>query len=214
MSRYIQSLIKQGEHQQLDFKHSITDSKKIARSLAAFANTDGGTLLIGVKDNGRIAGINSDEEYYMVEAAAQMYCKPAINFDVTKWDVEGKSILEVKVKSSSKRPHKAPDTKGEYKAYIRVNDENLLASAIQVKIWKAENRKQALTLSLSEKEQALLEYLRQHSTITTNQFAKVAFIPTSEAERTLINLTVLNLISFNEVEQRFEVKEAILNTLF
>jgi predicted HTH transcriptional regulator len=57
LNTYIKNLIKQGEHQQLDFKFEITDSKKIARSLVAFANTDGGKLLIGVKDNGAIAGV-------------------------------------------------------------------------------------------------------------------------------------------------------------
>jgi predicted HTH transcriptional regulator len=57
LNTYIKNLIKQGEHQQLDFKFEITDSKKIARSLVAFANTDGGKLLIGVKDNGAIAGM-------------------------------------------------------------------------------------------------------------------------------------------------------------
>lgn len=46
----------------LDFKFEISDSKKIARSLVAFANTDGGRLLIGVKDNGVISGIRSEEE--------------------------------------------------------------------------------------------------------------------------------------------------------
>ena len=76
---YIKKLISEGEHQQLDFKFEISDSRKIAKTLVAFANTDGGTLLIGVKDNGNIAGIRSDEEYYMVEAAATMYCKPSIN---------------------------------------------------------------------------------------------------------------------------------------
>ena len=49
MSQHIKNLISQGEHQQLDFKYEISDSKKIARSLVAFANTDGGKLLIGVK---------------------------------------------------------------------------------------------------------------------------------------------------------------------
>ena len=44
---YISSLILEGEHQQQDFKFGITDSRKIARSLVAFANTDGGRLLIG-----------------------------------------------------------------------------------------------------------------------------------------------------------------------
>jgi len=52
MSHYIKNLIEEGEHQQLDFKYEISDSKKIARSLVAFANTDGGRLLVGVKDNG------------------------------------------------------------------------------------------------------------------------------------------------------------------
>ena len=44
----IEELIAQGEHQQLDFKFEVSDSKKIARTLSAFANTDGGRLLIGV----------------------------------------------------------------------------------------------------------------------------------------------------------------------
>ena len=51
--------ISEGEGQQLDFKFAITDSKKIARSMAAFANSDGGVLLIGVKDNGKIVGIKT-----------------------------------------------------------------------------------------------------------------------------------------------------------
>ena len=45
----IEALIEQGEHQQLDFKFEVSDSKKIARTLSAFANTDGGRLLIGVE---------------------------------------------------------------------------------------------------------------------------------------------------------------------
>lgn len=134
MSKHIINLIKQGEHQTLDFKHSVTDSKKIARSLVAFANTLGGTLLIGVKDNGSIVGIDSEEEYYMIEAAAQMYCKPEIPFDVTKWNINGKTILEVVVKATKNRPAKAPDKNGEYKAFVRVNDENIVTSPIQLKI--------------------------------------------------------------------------------
>ena len=67
---YIQKLIEKGESQTLDFKFEVSDSRKIARTFSAFANTDGGTLLIGVKDNGAIAGVRTEEEYYMIEAAA------------------------------------------------------------------------------------------------------------------------------------------------
>ncbi|MDD4142989.1 MAG: putative DNA binding domain-containing protein, partial [Prolixibacteraceae bacterium] len=70
MNLSLQKLIDEGEHQKQDFKFCINDSKKIAKSLVAFANTDGGRLLIGVKDNGKIVGISTDEEFYMVESAA------------------------------------------------------------------------------------------------------------------------------------------------
>ena len=76
MDSYIRNLISGGENQQLDFKYAINDSRKIARSLVAFANTDGGRLLIGVRDNGSIAGIRSDEEMYMVDTAAHLFCRP------------------------------------------------------------------------------------------------------------------------------------------
>lgn len=62
---HIQTLIAEGEHQMLDFKFEISDSKRIARSLAAFANTDGARLLVGVKDNGAIAGVRSEEEIHI-----------------------------------------------------------------------------------------------------------------------------------------------------
>ena len=39
--QYITDLIAEGEHQQLDFKFEVSDSKKIAKTLTAFANTDG-----------------------------------------------------------------------------------------------------------------------------------------------------------------------------
>lgn len=59
---YIHARIAEGEHQQQDFKFEISDARKIAKSLSAFSNTDGGRLLVGVKDNGKIAGVRSEEE--------------------------------------------------------------------------------------------------------------------------------------------------------
>lgn len=71
---YIRKLVAEGEHIHQDFKFAISDIRKIAKSLSAFANTEGGRLLVGVKDNGKIAGVRSEEEIYMVEAAASVYC--------------------------------------------------------------------------------------------------------------------------------------------
>ncbi len=193
---YIQLLIKQGEHQRLDFKFAVNDSKKIARSLSAFSNTDGGTLLIGVKDNGKIAGVKSDEEFYMVQAAAQLYTKPEVLFQTKKHNISGKTVLEVIVPESTEKPHSAPDEKGKMKAFIRVKDENRLANIIMVKIWKKGNDKEGVKVFYSEPEEFLLNYLEKNNFISFKEFMKKARISKFKAERILINFILLKIIEY------------------
>mgnify|MGYP002066446965 CR=1 FL=1 len=135
-NQYIKELIAEGEHQQQDFKLEISNARKIAKTLVAFENTDGGRLLIGVKDNGRISGIRSEEEYYMIDAAAGMYCKPAIPFECFKRTIDGKNILEVIIEASDNKTHYAQDDTGKWLAYHRVEDNNFLANYILLQVWK------------------------------------------------------------------------------
>ena len=100
-------MIAEGEHQRQDFKYCINDSRKIAISLVAFANTEGGRLLLGIRDNGSIAGVSSEEEYYMAEAAAWLYSKPPIPFHIHVWKSEGMTVLEIVIHKSIERPHLA-----------------------------------------------------------------------------------------------------------
>jgi predicted HTH transcriptional regulator len=204
VSKHVANLIRQGEHQQLDFKHSISDSKRLARSLVAFANTQGGTLLIGVKDNGNISGVNSEEEYYMLEAAAQMYSKPEIKFLVTRWDINNKVVLEVYVKPDSKTLYKAPDKNGNWKVFFRVKDENIEATPLQVKVWKAKRFRKPVKFNLTHKDQILIDYLKTHKQITVDEYCKVGFLSHSDAESILVNLAVLDIVDL-KVEQDVEL---------
>ena len=106
---YILELIEEGEHEMQDFKFSISDSRKIARSISAFANHSGGRLLVGVKDNGNIAGIRSEEEFYMIEQAAEMYCKPAQTVSQRLYCADGKYVLLVEIQPADSRPVMAQD---------------------------------------------------------------------------------------------------------
>jgi len=133
--KYLRSLIGEGEHQELDFKFEINDARKIARTLSAFSNTDGGRLLIGVKDNGRIRGVQSEEEFYMVESAASLYCKPEVKFKSRIHSIEGKNVLEIYIPPVVKKPVYARDEENRWMAYIRVTDQNILASIIQLEVW-------------------------------------------------------------------------------
>ena len=135
-TEYIHLLIAEGEHQRQDFKFEISDARKIAKTLSAFANTDGGRLLIGVKDNGKIAGVRSDEEQYMIEAAAQMYCQPEVNYTMQTFQAEGRSVLVVQIEESLQKPVYAKDETGKPLAYLRIKDENILATPVHLRVWQ------------------------------------------------------------------------------
>lgn len=194
MNNYIKKLIRRGEGQTLDFKFEINDSKKIARSLSAFANTDGGKLLIGVKDNGVINGVRSDEEYYMLDAAAKLYCRPEVNFTIKNHNLDGKIVVEVNILKSTDGPFYSKNDEGKWMIYIRKDDQNLLANSVLIKVWKKEKRKRGIYLKYTKKEKALFQYLLDNHTITLSKFTKIAYISRKLAENILVNLIALNII--------------------
>ncbi len=191
---YIKKLIAQGEHQQLDFKFEISDAAKIARTLVAFANTDGGRLLIGVKDNGVIKGVSSDEEFFMIENAAQRFCKPEVRFRSKEWNVGGKKVLEIEVPVSTEYPHRAPDHKGNFRAYIRVKDQNLLANGVLMKVWKKQRSRKNIRFVYSEPEQSLLSYLKKNERVTLPEARKVTHLSKFRTEQLLSDLILLDVI--------------------
>jgi predicted HTH transcriptional regulator len=194
MSTHIHNLIAEGEHQKLDFKFEISDARRIARTLVAFANTDGGRLLIGVKDNGAIAGVRSDEEYYMLEGAAKMYCRPPVEFESEEWTINSKTVLEIIVPKSKTRPHYAAHKDGKWMVYIRIGDQNLLANRVLLKVWELEGKPKGVFVKFTEKEKLLLEYLEKNPTITLSKFSRMAGIPRKKAEDILVKFTLLKTI--------------------
>ena len=199
--KYISKLINQGEHNQLDFKYAVSDSKKIARSIAAFANTIGGRLLIGVKDNGQIVGVYSEEEYYMIEGAAELYCKPPVLFESKEWNINGKTVLEIIIKPSTKKPHKAPDKTGKLRTYIRVKDQNLLANNILIRVWNREKHAANTFLPLKEPEKILLDYLNTYTQITKSKYCRIAQISNYIAEKILVNLISAGILKMEFTEK-------------
>ena len=171
-TQYIHQLVEEGEHCHQDFKFEISDARKIARSISAFANTEGGRLLVGVKDNGKIAGIRSEEEIYMIEAAATMYCQPQVEIETHTYIVEGRTVLQVQIKEADIKPIYALDEENKPKAYIRIDDENILATLVHLKVWQHSKKERGTLLTFTEKEQHLLNVLKEKECLTLNQCCK------------------------------------------
>jgi predicted HTH transcriptional regulator len=203
MDHNLKKLITGGENQHLDFKYCVSDSRKIARTLSAFSNSDGGRLLIGVRDNGSIAGIRSDEEIYMVDTAAELFCRPAINYTIKQHITQGKTILEVEVMKGEKRPYQAKDDEGRWLSYFRHNDQNLVANRVLLQVWRKEEKPKGVMVKFSKAEITLLDHLKKDGSITLSKFRKIARISPYRAEAILANLILFRVLKMNASEKGF-----------
>jgi predicted HTH transcriptional regulator len=203
MDKYLKKLIEEGENQTLDFKYAINDSRKIARAMVAFANTDGGRLLVGVRDNGSIAGIRSDEEMYMVDTAAHLYCRPEINYTLKQHVTEGKTVLEVEVLKGENRPYQVKDEDGRWLAYFRHNDQNLVANRILLQVWRKGEKKKGVVVKFGKAENILMDFLAKNGSITLSMFRKIAKISAYRAEAIIANLIIIKVLIINASEKGF-----------
>jgi predicted HTH transcriptional regulator len=133
---FVRDLLKQNEGGKLDFKLKITSKEKIAKTLTALANSEGGFLVVGMSDKKEIIGIDVEEERYMIESANEEFCFPSVSMvldeikvfnDKTMMDAteSEKSLLLVEIKKSEGPMIYSKNKTGELKAYRRVNDQTL-----------------------------------------------------------------------------------------
>jgi len=174
---FVLRYIAEGEHQMQDFKMRIDDARKIARTLSAFANTDGGRLLIGVKDNGNISGVNADEELHMIQSAAELYCKPKITFKSQAWKVENRTVLEINIPASDHKPHIACDEENQWKPYIRLNDKTLPAPAVLLEVWRGIDTDRSQRYFHTEKEKRIFDLLQEQPGLSFSQLVRKTALP-------------------------------------
>jgi predicted HTH transcriptional regulator len=203
MDHNLKKLIAEGENQQLDFKFCVSDCRKIARTLSAFSNTDGGRLLIGVRDNGTIAGIKTDEEIYMVDTAAHLFCRPQVNYTIKQHTAGAKTILEVEVIKGEKRPYQAKDENGKWVTYFRHHDQNLVANRVFLQVWRKGEKKSGVLVKFTKAENQLMEYLQKNGSISLSKFRKIAGISSYRAESILANLLIFKVLIMNASERGF-----------
>ncbi len=199
----IKKLIVTGEGSTLDFKQTISDAPKIAKTLVAFANHKGGTLLIGVRDNGSLAGIRSEDEKYMLELAGSYYCKPAINVNFKEHEIEGKTIIEAKINEGFDKPYYAKDTEGKWWVYNRVRDRSLLASAVMFQVIKRKNQNTHTILKYSFLETQLLNLLKLKPAISLNELVFELKVKKHRVIHSLAKLIYFNLVDVN-FDQKLE----------
>ncbi len=191
----IKKLILGGENVQLDFKKTISNLEKIAKTLVAFANRQGGTLLIGVTDEGRINGVKmEDEERYMINKAAHHYCKPAIEVSFEEIYVDEKMLVLAHIPESDTKPHYAKDEGGKWWVYYRIHDKSVLATKTLLEVIKARQEGKDQLLMYTEDEKQLLTYLDTHERIDLPTYSRLIQASTRKARRILVRFILAGIL--------------------
>ena len=114
-----------GESKNIESKVSLPDkSEKYVKTIVAFANTQGGKLIVGVDDkNHQVIGVENDILFQTMDAIATAVsdsCMPQIIPDIEPQTVEGKTIIIVSVEAGKNRPYYLKSKGKENGTYIRV----------------------------------------------------------------------------------------------
>ncbi len=100
-------LLSRNEGKTLEFKRDLSSPDGVLKAIVAFANTSGGTLLIGVEDRTKkvvgVGDVMAEEERLASLIADSIVPKLVPNIEVLPW--RKVHILAVEVAPSSTRPH-------------------------------------------------------------------------------------------------------------
>ena len=103
----IKMLLKQDESETLEFKMANTPSAAIAKTICAFANSKGGTMIVGVSKQGEVQGVKDAEERNLVlrkEIREVISPQPYITSSVVEVS-KGKKVIILDVPMSDDRPY-------------------------------------------------------------------------------------------------------------
>lgn len=186
----LNDLIAQGEHNRLEFKRSLSSAHRIARTLAAFANTGGGTLLIGITDDGRITGVPSEfQEVRKIEEATDRLVEPALTVSYETMAPDGRTVLIITVPESDEKPHYAVDEAGKRIIYVRAKDKSMPTSKLIIAQGSADAH-----LLRTPTARTLIQYLRKNDHITADKFAKLINVSSYRAGKLLRQLAEQGLL--------------------
>jgi predicted HTH transcriptional regulator len=139
------AVLAKGEGRRIEFKLRVPSLPRLARSICAFANTEGGMIVAGVDDDGHAVGVDSAEETGRTFHDALAYLDPRPEISTTCVSLHGADLVVCRITRGGKKPYQAVSERGAI-TYIRVgatirpvakklqlSDEDILRKRIRLK---------------------------------------------------------------------------------
>jgi hypothetical protein len=122
----------QGENMTLEFKSRLDEGEgieknRLLQSVVAFANTSGGTILLGVANDGQVLGLHPNDTKDTVVRKIDGNVSPVPYFEVVPQEQECKSILVIRVREGTIKPCALMVNTNKPLYYVRMDGSNKLA---------------------------------------------------------------------------------------
>ncbi len=121
----ILNLIANGENSSVEFKTSDVNADALTKEIVAFANLQGGTILLGIEDSGKISGLQKDkniEEW--ISNISRNNVIPPILIEYFEATIKNKIIGIINVPKGKDKPYQT----NKNKFLIRVGSTNRVAT--------------------------------------------------------------------------------------
>ncbi len=102
----ISELLKAGEGETLEFKESFAEERELFETLCAFSNSKGGTVLVGVRDDGRVKGVSLGRrtiEGFLNKCKSLL--EPPFIPHIEETRAEGKTLIVIRVAEGINKPY-------------------------------------------------------------------------------------------------------------
>ena len=163
-------LCKAGEGQFVEFKQNANHPNQIVEEVVGFANSKGGSLLVGVDDNGKAVGLKfaEDDAIYLTDYINNNV-NPPPPFEYSLITInKAKSVIQFRIQSGNKKPYGLIRGKTK-KVFYRLDDLCIQASRELKNILRSANFKRGQTIRYTELENEILKLIEQEVRLSKKQ---------------------------------------------
>jgi predicted HTH transcriptional regulator len=200
--KWLHQLIREGEGWNLEFKLRAAFPEKLVHEIIAFANTRGGTLLVGVDDDGRMAGVKyPEEESLLVMQSLIKHCRPRIRVHYFYVRLTAKKwVVVFEVPESKRKPIRFLEGKNNFVHYIRYEDKSIKASREAEGIVRLQSTKTDVGFTYGDNEAKIIKALAAKSPLTLAEISHTTGLDNKQLSQRIIQLAGAHAIGWRPVE--------------
>jgi len=176
--------ISKGCNQNFHFLENLDDESSFVQLLVGFVNATGGEIMVGVKQNGKVAGVNPSEIIDTIYDIIKVYKIIKDTFSTETIILGRHALVQIKIKTISKKLWLIEN--GEKASYIRVNASTCKVNKIVKKTWVLEENE--INIEFSDLREQILDLFTKKSELSLSYIYKDMKLQNSKIDNAVSEL--------------------------